>query len=162
MSITNTEFRRTLARFASGVTVVTTKAADGHLHGLTVSAFCSVSLNPPLILVCIEKKTGSRHAFSESKAFVVNILQENQADVSSRFASHSDDKFSGLDYMLGEDEIPILQNCAANLECRLVNSYDGGDHMIFVGEVIKTHIFEGEPLIYFQGHYRTLHRDYET
>lgn len=156
MPITKEEFRRTLSRFASGVTIVTTKDTNGHLHGLTVSAFCSVSLEPPLILVCIEKTTGSHHAFTESKAFVVNVLRESQIELSNHFASHSDDKFSGIDYSPGIGEIPVLHNCLANLECRLVSSYGGGDHTIFVGEVIKTQVFDGEPLAYFQGQYRTL------
>lgn len=153
MPITKEEFRHALGKFASGVTVVTTKAADGHLHGLTVSAFCSVSLNPPRILVCIQKTTGSYHAFQESKAFVVNILTESQIHISNHFASHLDDKFTGLDYQTGIESIPILNDCLVNLECRLVDSYEGGDHTIFVGEIEKAHIKDGNPLAYFHGNY---------
>ena len=156
MPITKEEFRHALGKFASGVTVVTTKAADGHLHGLTVSAFCSVSLNPPLILVSIQKTTGSYHAFEESKAFVVNILSDSQAHVSNHFASHLEDKFSGMDYEMGIDGIPVLKDCLVNLECRLANAYDGGDHTIYVGEIEKAHIADGEPLAYFHGSYRKL------
>jgi flavin reductase (DIM6/NTAB) family NADH-FMN oxidoreductase RutF len=154
MSITKEEFRHALGKFASGVTVVTTKAADGHLHGLTVSAFCSVSLNPPLILVCIQKNTGSYHAFEESKAFVVNVLSESQMNVSNHFASPIEDKFSGIEYENGIENIPVLKNCLVNLECRLANSYDGGDHTIFVGEIEKAHVGDGNPLAYFHGDYR--------
>lgn len=156
MPITKEEFRHALGKFASGVTVVTTRAADGHLHGLTVSAFCSVSLNPPLILVCIQKTTGSYHAFQESKAFVVNILSESQADVSNHFASHLEDKFSGTEYEPGIENIPVLKGCLVNLECRLANAYDGGDHTIFVGEIEKAHINDGAPLAYFHGSYRQI------
>lgn len=156
MPINKEEFRHALGKFASGVTVVTTRAADGHLHGLTVSAFCSVSLNPPLILVCIQKTTGSYHAFGESKAFVVNVLSESQADVSNHFASHLEDKFSGIAYEMGIENIPVLNDCLVNLECRLANAYDGGDHTIFVGEIEKAHISDGEPLAYFHGSYRKL------
>lgn len=156
MSISKEEFRASLGRFASGVTVVTTKAGDGHLHGLTVSAFCSVSLNPPLILVCIEKKTGSYHAFQESNAFVVNVLSESQIDVSNHFASHLEDKFTGMEYAEGIEGIPVLKNCIVNLECRLAYSYDGGDHTIFVGHIEKTHVSDGEPLVYFHGNYREI------
>lgn len=156
MPITKEEFRHALGRFASGVTVVTTKAADGHLHGLTVSAFSSVSLNPPLILVCIQKTTGSYHAFEESKAFVVNILSDRQKDVSNHFASHLEDKFAGVDYAEGIDRVPVLNDCLVNLECRLVNSYDGGDHTIFVGQIEKVHSREGNPLAYYHGNYREI------
>lgn len=154
MPISKEEFRHALGKFASGVTVVTTRAADGHLHGLTVSAFCSVSLNPPMILVCIQKTTGSYHAFQESGAFVVNVLSDSQTEVSNHFASHLEDKFSGIEYENGIENIPVLRNCLVNLECRLVNSYDGGDHTIFVGEIEKAHIQEGNPLAYFHGNYR--------
>lgn len=156
MPITKDEFRQALGRFASGVTVVTTRAADGHLHGLTVSAFCSVSLDPPLILVCIQKTTGSYHAFQESKAFVVNVLSDLQKDISNHFASHLEDKFQSVDYEAGIENIPVLKECLVNLECRLANSYDGGDHTIFVGEIQKAHIGDGNPLTYFHGSYREI------
>jgi flavin reductase (DIM6/NTAB) family NADH-FMN oxidoreductase RutF len=156
MAITNDEFKAALGRFASGVTVVTTKDADGNLHGLTVSAFCSVSMNPPLILVCIHKNTGSYSSFEESKAFVVNILEESQQQISNHFASHSDDKFSGQHYELNENGLPILADCLVNLECSLKHSYDGGDHTIFVGEIEKTTVHGGKPLIYAQGKYRQI------
>lgn len=156
MPITKEEFRHALGKFASGVTVVTTRAADGRLHGLTVSAFCSVSLNPPLILVCIQKTTGSYYAFQETKAFVVNVLNESQAHISNHFASHLEDKFSGMDYETGIENIPVLKDCLVNLECRLANAYDGGDHTIFVGEIEKAHIGDGAPLAYFHGSYRQI------
>jgi flavin reductase (DIM6/NTAB) family NADH-FMN oxidoreductase RutF len=156
MAITNEEFKASLGRFASGVTVVTTKDSNGNLHGLTVSAFSSVSMNPPLILVCILKKTGSYSAFEESKAFVVNILGESQQSVSNHFASHSDDKFSGQNYQLSENGLPILADCLVNLECSLKHSYDGGDHTIFVGQIEKAKTADGKPLIYWLGKYRQI------
>src|SRR5689334_7499490 len=97
MPVTQDEFRNALARFASGVTVVTTKDAAGNFHGITVSAFCSVSLDPPLVLICIEKATGSHYAFEESGLFNVNILSQEQAAVSERFASQMADKFDAVD-----------------------------------------------------------------
>jgi flavin reductase (DIM6/NTAB) family NADH-FMN oxidoreductase RutF len=156
MAISNDEFKSSLSRFASSVTVVTTKDCEGNLHGLTVSAFCSVSMNPPLILVCIHKSTGSYSSFEESKAFVVNILKESQQQISNHFASHSDDKFSGQNYELNENGLPILADCLVNLECSLKHSYDGGDHTIFVGEIEKTTVRDGKPLIYSQGKYREI------
>ncbi len=154
--ITNDEFKAALGRFASGVTVVTTKDSDDNLHGLTVSAFSSVSMSPPLILVCILKRTGSYTSFGESKAFVVNILDESQQQISNHFASHLDDKFSGQTYQLNENGLPVLNDCLVNLECNLKHSYDGGDHTIFVGEIEKVKVSDGKPLLYWSGKYQEL------
>jgi flavin reductase (DIM6/NTAB) family NADH-FMN oxidoreductase RutF len=154
MAITSEVFRAALGRFTSGVTVVTTKDREGNLHGLTVSAFCSVSLNPPLILVCIHKQTGSYHAFVEREAFVVNILSEDQAGVSNQFAYQHEDKFTGIKYREGQLGLPVLEECLVNLECRLKHSYDGGDHTIFVGEIEAATVRDAKPLAYFHGQYR--------
>ena len=156
MTISKQEFRSALSRFASGVTVVTTQDKNGKLYGITVSAFCSVSLTPPLILVCIEKNTGSHHAFRESGAFVVNILREDQQHLSDHFASHLEDKFTEISYQKGIADLPVLENALAVLECRLHNSYEGGDHTIFVGEIEKITTTDGNPLAYFHGNYQKL------
>jgi flavin reductase ActVB len=156
MSISKDEFKAALGRFASGVTVVTTKDAKGELHGLTVSAFCSVSLEPPLVLICIEKKTGSYHAFVESEKFVVNILSESQEHISNQFAFKHEDKFDGISFQDGIDDLPVLEGCLVNLECRQKYSYDGGDHTIFVGEIHQIHVSDGQPLTYFHGNYHQL------
>ncbi len=156
MPINRDEFRAALGRFASGVTVVTVKDANGNLHGITVSAFCSVSLDPPLVLVCIDKSAGSYHAFIENEFFVVNILRESQQHYSDRFALHLPDKFDSIKFSKNGSGIPILEDTLANLECRLVNAHDNGDHTIFVGQVEKSHVSDGNPLIYFHGNYRKL------
>ncbi|HXG85342.1 MAG TPA: flavin reductase family protein [Pyrinomonadaceae bacterium] len=156
MPINKNEFRAALGRFASGVTVVTTRDADERLHGITVSAFCSVSLEPPLVLVCIEKKAGSHHAFQAGKAFVVNLLAAGQQHVSDRFASRISDKFAGVAYRPGIEDLPVLEDALANLECVLKYSYDAGDHTIFVGEIENARISDGEPLLYFHGNYRKI------
>lgn len=153
MAISKDEFRAALGRFASGVTIVTTKDTEGRLHGITVSAFCSVSLEPPLILVCIEKNTGSHYALEQSKSFVVNILGEDQQYLSKRFASYSSNKFEETKYRSGIDDLPVLEDALANLECRLVNSHVSGDHTIYVGEIQKATINDGKPLIYWHGNY---------
>ncbi|MCS6874329.1 MAG: flavin reductase family protein [Pyrinomonadaceae bacterium] len=153
MSVSKEEFKSALSRFASGVTVVTTKDRSGNLFGITVSAFCSVSLEPPMVLICIDKKTGSHHAFIETGAFVVNFLREDQSMLSQHFASPSSDKFLSVEHYVNVRGLPVLSNALAVLECRLVHSYDGGDHTIFVGEVEKTKVSEGNPLIYFRGKY---------
>lgn len=156
MAIGPEEFRAALGRFASGVTVVTTKDAEGKLHGITVSAFCSVSLDPPMILICIERSTGSHYAFGESGEFVVNILDGNQQTHSEHFASPHLEKFAGIDYTLNASGIPVLSDVLVNLECRIVNNYEGGDHSVYIASVEKVTIKDGSPLVYFHGNYRLL------
>ncbi len=162
MAISKEEFRAALGRFASGVTVVTTRDNSGKLFGITVSAFCSVSLEPPLILVCIEKDAGSHHAFEQSKAFIVNILHEGQQQISNHFASHLKDKFSGVEHSSGIENLPVLTDALINLECRLHHSYEGGDHTIYVGEIEKATVNDENPLIYWQGNYREIKQQKAT
>ena len=153
------EFRSALSRFPSGVTVVTTRDAGGRFHGMTVSAFASVSLEPPLVLVCIEKTTGSHRALRESEFFVVNVLAEGQENLSNHFASQVSDRFDGIAYRLGLGEIPVLENALVTLQCRLAYAHEGGDHTIFVGLVEKTEVKNEKPLIYWDGDYRKLESD---
>ncbi len=156
MPVSELEFRNALSRFASGVSVVTTKDADGKFQGITVSAFSSVSLDPPLILVCIEKTTASHFAVELSKTFVVNVLNSAQTEISIRFASPVSDKFDRVDFRLGIDEIPVITGCLANLECRLAEAFDVGDHTIFIGRVENAFITDGDPLLYFRSDYRLI------
>ncbi|MEO7658377.1 MAG: flavin reductase family protein [Pyrinomonadaceae bacterium] len=155
MAVSEDEFRNALSCFASGVNVVTTIDAVGNLHGLTVSAFCSVSLSPPLILICIEKSTASHYAFQESKGFVVNVLNESQALISELFATPLDDKFRDVKFSSSVDGFPVLSDTLAHLECRIVKTLDGGDHSIFLGEVENVVVKNGDPLLYFKGQYRS-------
>ncbi len=150
------EFRAALGHFPSGVTIVTTKDASGRLHGITVSAFSSVSLEPPMILVCIEKTTGSHYALLESEFFVVNVLAEDQEHLSNRFASQIPNKFEGVAHRPGLGEIPVLADALVTLECRLAYAHEGGDHTIFVGLVEKSEIKDNNPLVYWHGNYRKL------
>lgn len=154
MPVSSADFRSALSRFASGVTVVTTKDATEKPFGITVSAFCSVSLDPPLVLICIEKTTGSHHAFEESGRFTVNILASNEPAVSDHFASLIEDKFAGVDHAVDEHGIPILQGSLATLQCKLFKVLDGGDHSIFIGEVEHVIVRDADPLIYYKGGYR--------
>ena len=156
MSISRDEFRAALGRFSSGVCVITTKDESERLHGITVSAFSSVSLEPPLILVCIEKRAYSHRAFEESSFFNVNILSETQQHFSDHFASHLPDKFDGIEYFESEKGLPFLKDALAHLECRLKYAHKGGDHTIFVGEIEKSSVRDGKPLIYFHGNYHKL------
>jgi len=159
MPVTQEQFRAALGSFASGVTAVTTKDANGKLLGITVSAFCSVSLSPPMVLICIEKSAGCHYAFEESNVFVVNVLREGEGDVSELFASLKDDKFESIDFRLGIDGVPVLENALATLECRVKFSYHGGDHSIFVGEVESVAVDNGQPLLYYRSRYGRFERD---
>jgi flavin reductase (DIM6/NTAB) family NADH-FMN oxidoreductase RutF len=153
MGVSKEEFRTALGRFASGVTVVTAKGARGELLGITVSAFASVSLEPPLVLVCIDKRASLHGHMSDGAHFAVNILEEDQELMSRRFASKDDDRFNGTAYRESADGTPLIEGALATLECRVVHAYPGGDHTIIVGEVESTSVGDGRPLAYFRGGY---------
>src|SRR5579875_3747482 len=153
MSVDTSLFRQVLGRFASGVTVVT-MAHEGVASGLTVSAFCSLSLNPSYILVCIDKRSSTLELIRQSGSFVVNILSNEQSDLSNHFASKLTDKLSGIPHRIGSLGAPILDGTLAYLECSLVKEIDGGDHYIYIGEVQHTDLAEDKtPLLYYHGKY---------
>ncbi len=156
MAVGKDEFRRALGQFASGVTVVTMKDHDSKPQGITVSAFASVSLDPPLVLVSIDKRASLHDSLTEGSAFAVNILAEDQELISRRFASKEEDRFEGVGFSYGVNGAPLLTGSLASLECRVVHAYSGGDHTIFVGEVEVTTVSEGKPLAYFRGGYSQL------
>lgn len=156
MPVSKDEFRAALGRFVSGVTVVTTRGDDSRPVGMTVSAFASVSLDPPLILACIDKRASVHGSFAEGTYFAVNILAEDQEHLSRRFASKDQDRFNGTGYTEGVTRTPLLDGALAYLECRVVNAYPGGDHTIVVGEVESTAVAENKPLAYFRGGYSQL------
>jgi flavin reductase (DIM6/NTAB) family NADH-FMN oxidoreductase RutF len=156
MPISKEDFRAALGRFASGITVVTSIDRQKRFHGMTVSAFCSVSLEPPLVLVSISKDTGSHYAIAQGGKFVVNILQEGQAELSERFAAPLPDRFSETGHVETAGGLPLLKGALANLECSLRHSYDGGDHTIYVGEVERVHLADGRPLLHFRGEYKKI------
>jgi len=159
MAIDRNELRRVMGHFATGVAVITTHAADGEYYGLTANALSSLSLVPPLLLVCIDKKAESYRCFDESKVFNANILGADQEDISRRFASNSMSgakKFEGTSYRIGANGAPILTGVLAYLECRVTAAFDGGDHTIYVGEIEQADSIEGEPLLFFRGGYRSI------
>lgn len=156
MPVSKDEFRSAMSRFASGVTVVTTQNESNQPHGMTVSAFASLSLEPPLVLVCIDKRTSIHSLLAEGHYFAVNVLAEEQEIVSRRFASRDTDRFSGTGYADGITGVPMLSDVLAAIECRVVYTYPGGDHTIVVGEVERTIVSDGKPLIYFRGGYTEL------
>jgi 3-hydroxy-9,10-secoandrosta-1,3,5(10)-triene-9,17-dione monooxygenase reductase component len=153
MPVSSEEFRHALGRFASGVTVVTAISQQRDL-GLTVSAFCSVSLTPPYILVCIDKRSSAVSVMESTKTFGVNFLAEDQRNLSNHFASKLEDKFADVDWFHGELGMPLLKNALAQLECRVVQAVEAGDHILFIGEVESAMVDdEKQPLLYFNGRY---------
>lgn len=152
------DFRRALGTFATGVTIVTTLDETGRDVGLTANSFSSVSLEPPLILWSLAKNSGSFAAFSAATHFAVHILGEDQQELSSRFAKTGVDKFDGLDTERGEGGIPLLRGCGARFRCRSAYHYDGGDHVIFVGEVLGFDHSDSVPLVFHAGRYATASR----
>lgn len=155
MPVQPADFRRALGQFASGVTVVTTRTAAGQPQGLTVSSFCSVSLDPPLVLVCIDKRAEATQGLSESRVFAVSVLAEGQQDVSHRFAFGGAERFGGHTPST-RDGLVLIPGAVAHLECRLASAHDAGDHFIYVGEVQALSVQPGRPLLYHTGCYQRL------
>jgi flavin reductase (DIM6/NTAB) family NADH-FMN oxidoreductase RutF len=153
------DFRRVLGHFATGVTIVTTRDADLRPTGLTASAFSSVSLDPPLVLICVDHKSQSYPALREAGRFGINFLHHEHEPISRRFASTRLDKFEGVAFRLGVLGVPLIEDALAHLECETVNAHVEGDHTIFVGRVESAHVGEGEPLLYYRGRYHRLRGD---
>lgn len=147
------QLRDALGSFVTGVTVITTLDAEGGMHGLTANSFSSVSLDPPLVLWSQATSAGSHPAFKDAERFTINILAEHQYDLANHFAARSSDKFSGIDYDLGVDGLPLLRDCSAWLECKVVSRYPGGDHVIFVGSVDCIRQSTRRPLVFGGGQY---------
>jgi flavin reductase (DIM6/NTAB) family NADH-FMN oxidoreductase RutF len=155
MPVDDAQFKHALSHFASGVTIVTTEH-EGTDYGLTVASFASLSLNPPLVLVCINKSSSSHDPIVKSQKFGVSILGSDQEAISGRFAARGGDKFAGLDVRRGSIGVPLVGNALATLECRVHEQVVGGDHSIFIGEVVDTQTREGAPLLYFRAAYREM------
>jgi flavin reductase (DIM6/NTAB) family NADH-FMN oxidoreductase RutF len=147
--------RQALGRFATGVTVITTRHPDGRLVGLTANSFSSVSLDPPLVLWSLRRQAPSLESFTASGWFAVNVLGAHQCDLSRQFATPHADKFATIPHEPGLGGCPLLQDSLAQFECRLQDSLLGGDHMIFIGSVERARHREGEPLIFSAGRYCT-------
>jgi len=153
------EFRRAMGQFATGVTVVTTRDPQGRPLGLTVNSFCSVSLEPPLVLVCIDHRSETHDGFEASHVFGVSVLAEGQEDVSQRFASGGPAKFAGAALAAGRDGVALVPGALAHLECRIVSAHEAGDHTIYVGEVVRLSVSPGRPLLYHASGYRRVDAD---
>ena len=142
--------RRVMGHFASGVTVITTRY-EGNNYGLTASAVSSLSLDPPMLLICVNKTSNTRDAISQSRVFAVNILHETQSEMARHFATSRPDKFAGLSVLYGALGVPLLGGTLATLECRVTTEVAGGTHSVFLAEVHQAQASEGMPLTYFRG-----------
>ena len=152
--------RDALGCFATGVTVVTCLDDEGRPAGLTVNSFTSVSLEPPLLLVCLHKQATSAPALIKARCFAINVLQTGQQPASIRFSKRDEDRFGTTSWSCGEAGAPILEESLGVFECERFAVYDGGDHHILVGQVVKASFDASlDPLLYFRGRYRRLHFD---
>jgi flavin reductase (DIM6/NTAB) family NADH-FMN oxidoreductase RutF len=157
---TPAEFRLACGQFATGVTVLTVERASGQVHGMTANSVTSVSLDPLLLLVCVDQHAKFLPIVREKKRFGVNILKDSQQAVSRYFAQTEErpevEAQLGIQYRWTPSGIPLLEEALVHVACNVVASYVAGDHTIFLGEVESTEIFDGEPLLYFRGGYRRM------
>ncbi|MFX0546636.1 flavin reductase family protein [Roseovarius sp. S1116L3] len=157
MTVTDTRaLRAAFGRFATGVTVLTTREADGTPRGFTANSFSSVSLDPPLVLVCIGNNAHSGPAFRAAPHFAVNILGGAQKETGKLFASHRDDKFAKADWYAGTHDMPLMNGSLATLICAQHKLVEAGDHVILIGEVLETAISDGPALGYHRGEFITI------
>ena len=147
--------RKIMGHFATGVTVVTTGGEAGE-HGLTANAIASLSLDPPLVLVAVDKRAATLEYLTRNRCFAINILRLDQEEISRRFATPGPKDFSDLRVTTAATTAPILADCLAFVDCQVVDIVAGGDHEIFIGEIVAGEYQGGEPLLYFSGSYRRL------
>ena len=150
------ELRNALGKFATGITVITTRDENNNPVGMTVNSFASVSLTPPLVLWCLGEASSTCEAFLRCSHFAINILRADQQAVSQLFAAPDEGHFKELPWQPGLEGSPLLGQALAHFECSMEHQYQGGDHTIIVGRVSHFEQFEGEPLVFSQGQYRTL------
>jgi flavin reductase (DIM6/NTAB) family NADH-FMN oxidoreductase RutF len=149
-------FRSALGQFPTGVTVITTRTADGRRIGLTANSFSSLSLDPPLVLWSLAKPAPSRTDFVAATHFAINMLADDQLHLSRTFATASADKFAGVACMDGPGGVQLIEGSSAHFVCRNIGQYDGGDHLIFIGEVEAYESFRRAPLVFHAGSYRVV------
>lgn len=157
MTIDASAFRSLMGRFATGVTVITAQDSNGVQNGMTVSAFCSLSLDPPLVLMCIDRSASMFDLLTTCDRFTVNILASDQEEIARRFATTETTKFEGIGFSLVEQDA-VLDGVLAHAQCSRINSVEAGDHTIVIGEVRSATVTEGQPLLYFRGGYSSLGR----
>lgn len=155
---TSLALRRAFGKFATGVAVVTTSAADGSPCGLTINSFSSVSLDPPLVLWSLTNKSPNLETFRNASHFAINILASDQREICNQFASRNKERFEGIDWFLGVHKLPVIRGTIATFECRRTQMVDAGDHVVFFGEVEESEQTDLEPLVFFAGEFGTTQR----
>ena len=157
MPVSSDQMRKTMSFFATGVTIVTTAASDGTPYGLTVNAFTSVSLDPPLILVCLDSRISGLQFFKEGGRFGVSVLSRRQRDLATHFATPGTDR-TQADYEFGETGVPLIKAALARLECIVTTIHPGGDHAVLLASVERAEVLEEgeEPLLYYRSGYAGL------
>lgn len=156
MAIEPQELRRVMGHFATGVAVITTRDKDGTPQGLTANAFMSLSLDPPLVIISVDKKATCYSCFEPNNGFTVNFLAEDQEEISRRFATKGADKFVDLKWQVGSNGAAQIDGALGSVECRITQCHDGGDHTIVVGEIIDVGASGERPLLFFKGKYQRL------
>ena len=146
-------FRRACALFPTGVAILTTRAFDGTPHGLTVNAFCSLSLTPPLVLVAVDRVCSLLETFEKSGHFALNFLSESQQNLSIRFSEIPEGRFSEVSWSPGAEGAPLIDGVIGSIECRTTNIIDAGDLRALIGEVVAASVGEGNPLVFFRSAY---------
>jgi len=154
----STDLRQALGSFVSGITVVTCMDNDAQPIGVTVSSFCSLSLDPPMVLWCLARNARSAPAFMNADMFCAHVLAHNQWHVAEKFATRGADKFGQLSWSLNDARLPIINGCTARFECQRAAVHDGGDHWIVTGLVQQFESADLEPLAYHRGRYALTHR----
>jgi flavin reductase (DIM6/NTAB) family NADH-FMN oxidoreductase RutF len=152
------QFKEVFRRWASGIAIVTTRRAGG-IHGMTANSFCSLSLDPPLVLICVEKRTHTHALIADQRAFGIHLLAQGQDPLSEACAGHAGEPghwLEGMSHHAERTGAPILDDCAAWLDCSLWATYEGGDHTIYVGQIEAAAVTGRPPLLWFDRHYRQL------
>ena len=149
-------FRRVCSKYATGITILTILDSRGDPHGMTVNSFTSVSLTPPLVLVCLDRQAAILCHFACGTRFAINVLHEEQKDLSTAFARTGRDRFEGVEWRPGETGAPVLPQVLATLECEVTQMVEAGDHFVVIGEALHASWREGQPLIYFNSGYQAL------
>jgi flavin reductase (DIM6/NTAB) family NADH-FMN oxidoreductase RutF len=157
VALDNRRFRDALGQFPTGVTIITTVTPSGERLGMTISSFNSLSLDPPLVLFSIWREANSFASWRRAERYAINVLSENQEELSNKFARAKDEKWIGQTLLNGRTGLPLLPNAVIAFECEAYGRHDGGDHEIFVGrELHENHAKRGHPLVFFGGQYRRL------
>ena len=154
--MTQDQFRKACAHFATGVAILTTRSAEGEPHGLTINSFTSLSLEPPLVMAAVAHSSAQLQAFETSSSFAINILSEEQQDLSRRFAKVPEERFNGIAWRVGASGAPLIDRTITSIECRTVHRIDVGDHRVLIGEAVAAHVSDGRPLLFFRSSYASI------